>query len=249
MADKIMRMAGRGKDGTAKPLKMDNEGNVGVLNNSELHQEISTSIAASNNVTVQLTGVPHQNIGVTLQFSSSVEEVEVRVLPRTGGDALISRDLLKTYSGTSNFRIDFRMLTDQVDVVITNKGGDSITLHRGVVLGYNGALYRPQRELIYRKDIEIDGGESGQLPLINTIKEEIKLFSVGIRAVSSGDFTVNKVMRNEEETFLGRKIIGVGTGTQFVSDYQEAVAALFSPEIENETESTNTYDVSVWAVR
>lgn len=41
MADKLLRIAGRGDDGTAKPIKTDNKGNVGIVLESS-HHEIST---------------------------------------------------------------------------------------------------------------------------------------------------------------------------------------------------------------
>ncbi|WP_442636620.1 hypothetical protein [Rossellomorea marisflavi] len=158
MADKMMRMAGRGDDNTAKPIKTNNNGAVKVDKQGFVHKVRGTVVQP--NTRIGLYGLDETSPYNTAQVSVSQSAVNACKLYAQHGD-----EANTDYGTTENFDRSLKVVTmraskrsSKMSIYFWNLGSDPITINADIILSTelskdNNLMHTQNGEFRQRGDI------------------------------------------------------------------------------------------------
>ncbi len=132
MADKMMRVAGRGDDGTAKALKVDNDGqlNVSLVGTSEtitLYE--NKPIAAGQAFGYAIDNFKGSRIAIYVSLSSrAAVVVELDNRPSTGSIRVGSVQNLHTGSDRNRVTAQTDLVSERMLIRFTNNSAEDTTI-------------------------------------------------------------------------------------------------------------------------
>ena len=157
MVDKMMRMSGRGEDGTAKALKTDNNGNLDVrISKSKSPEEVVLSPSLLVSAGTTINAVSSYTIGDASSFfigigSAGVETISVDIQPIVDGfvlpidERIMDRLVLNGGRGLSR---KYNLKTPQVRIKITNHSTTDATLKVLMYKSYSDTREFPQNQMV-----------------------------------------------------------------------------------------------------
>lgn len=125
MADKMMRIAGRGNDGLAKPIKIDSDGNLNVRNMKNIETELvweNKPIVAGEAFGYAIENFDAKKINLAISLATATKfRLEIEQRPPVGA-LPIGKTVTLIETGTASGIASFDLVSERMLIRIKNEG-------------------------------------------------------------------------------------------------------------------------------